>query len=158
MIMKTESPQGKYKDDKTYENVVNYVIQPGKCPSGHIITRNVNRNSIADDMANLEKKLKKRKGSTKIRHTVFSFEDQDEATPELAAVIADKICEFYADRYQIVAAVHEDTDHLHIHMVTSTTDIHSGKKHTGRKKDYYGFTRHVRKEARKHGMKFKTVK
>lgn len=157
MEIKVVSPKGKYKDENTYKDVVTYITQDDKCRSGYIITRNVNRGTIAEDMAEYDRKFHKREGCTKIRHTVISFEDSDNVTPELAAVIAGKACDHYSE-YPVVAAVHEDTDNTHIHMVMGTTNIHTGKKYTGRKKDYYDFQKELKKVARKYDMEYRTLK
>lgn len=105
-------------------------------------------------MAEYDRKFHKREGSTKIRHTIISFEDRDYMTPEMAAVIAGKVCDYYKE-YPVVAAVHEDTDYPHIHMVMSTTNIHTGKKYTGRKRDYYDFQKKLKKIAWKYGAKYR---
>ena len=157
MKMKVISPKDKYKDVNTYHDVINYIMRDDKCCSGCLITRNVKRNTIAEDMAEYDRKFHKRESCTKIRHTMISFEDRDNMTLERAADIADEICDYYKE-YPVVAAVHEDTDNLHIHMVMATTNIHTGKKYTGRKKDYYDFQKKLRHIARRYGMEFRTVK
>ena len=157
MQMKILSPKGKYKDENTYEDVITYVTRADKCPSGYIITRNVNRDTIAEDMATYDREFHKREGCTKIRHAVISFEDRDNVTLELAADIAGIACDHYKE-YPVVAAVHEDTDNLHIHMVMGTTNVRTGKKYTGRKKDYYDFQNELKNVARKNDMKYRNVK
>ena len=154
MMMKVVSPKGKYKDDCIYQDIVDYITQDSKCRSGHVITRNLNRDSIADDMLKLDEEFNKKKG-TRIRHTIISFEDQDCATPEIVADIAEQACNFYAGEYQTVAAVHEDTSNLHFHMVMHTTNIHNGKMYTGRKKDYHQFQAHLKKIGRQHNIKYR---
>ncbi len=157
MLMKVISPKGRYKDDGIYQSIVDYTTRDSKCHSGYVVTRNLHRNSIADDMLKLDEEFGKRKG-TRIRHTIISFEDQDGATPEIAAAIAAQACAFYAGNYQTFAAVHEDTDNLHFHMVMHTPNIHNGKKYTGRKKDYHAFQKHMKAVGRKNGMQFKAMK
>lgn len=51
--------------------------------------------------------------------------------------------EHYEDKYQIVAAVHEDREHLHIHFGMNTTSYCDGSKYHGTKKDYYDFIRYM---------------
>lgn len=154
MILKIVSPRGKYKDDGIYQRIVDYATRESKCKSGHIIARNLHRDTMAQDMYALDESHGKLKG-TRIRHSIISFEDQDRATPEIAARIAEKACEYYADDYPVFAAVHEDTDNLHIHMVMQTTNIHNGKKYTGRKKDYYHFQAHLKKIGRQNNIKYR---
>lgn len=154
MVLKTVSPKDKYKDDDIYQSIVDYVTQESKCKSGYVITRNLHRDTMAQEMFDLDESYGKLKG-TRIRHSIITFEDRDEATPEIATYIAGKVCDYYADDYQMLATVHEDTDNLHIHMVMHTTNIHTGKKYTGRKKDYYQFQEHLKRIGRQNNIKYR---
>ncbi len=157
MLMKVVSPRGKYKDDGIYYDIVGYVTRRDKCRSGFVITRNLGWESIADDMVALDEKFGKKKG-TRIRHMIISFEERDRATPEIAVEIAEKACDFYAGEYQVLAAVHEDTENLHFHMVMHMTSIRDGKKYTGRRKDYYDFQKWMKAVGRRYGMRFEVMK
>ncbi len=37
-----------------------------------------------------------------------------------------KICEYYADKYQIIYGVHEETNNLHIHIVLTVQALLTG--------------------------------
>lgn len=61
------------------------------------------------------------------RHFVVSLGSDNLFLPPEANDLAAKICQYYADRYQIVYAVHEDTKNLHIHFVMNTVSFADGK-------------------------------
>ena len=157
MIMKVVSPKEKYKDHNIYRDIVHYCTREDKCKSGYIVTENLDEDTIAGEMAELAERFGKSRG-TRIRHTVFSFDESDNATAEDAFAIAQEACAYYAGDYQVFAAVHEDTDDLHFHMVMNTVNRNTGEKYKGRKKDYYAFQNHMRRIAHKNGMSFRTVK
>lgn len=86
---------------------------------------------------------------------ILAFDPQKEKhiSYETAFMIAKKSCKYYASDYQIFAAVHENTEHVHIHIVMNTVSIHDGEKYKGRKKDYYAFQMHLKKTIRQYGLK-----
>ena len=62
---------------------------------------------------------------------VVSFEEQTEFTAYDAYTLAFQIAAYYADRYQIVFGVHEDSDNLHIHFVFNSVSFVNGVKYSG---------------------------
>ena len=129
MILIIENPTDKYKDDKIYADIVNYCTNPKKCKSGYIVLPNMDKDNMAQEMYDLSAKYHKLRG-TRIRHEIISLEESDHANPADALLLAQHACDDYKDDYQVFVAVHEDTDHLHIHMVMNTVNIHDGKKYT----------------------------
>ncbi len=158
MIMKVVSPLEKYKDDGIYNDIVNYCINQEKTPHGCVVMCNLDQDDPAQDMYRLSEQWGKLKG-TRIRHTVVSFSDSSEkdVDREKAFRIAERACDYYAKDYQVFAAVHEDTDNLHFHMVMNTVGIQDGKKYKGRKGDFYQFQSYMKDIARKNGLKFRVV-
>ena len=154
MNYKIASPKGRYKDKNTFQDTVGYITRDNACDPNHIITRNIKDvSSIAEEMAETTNRSGKNHG-TRVRHTIISFGDRDHATVEKAKKVAESACDYYGGDYQVVAAIHQNTEHLHIHMIMNTTDIHTGKKYQGKKKDYFAFENHIRKTAKRHGMRF----
>lgn len=92
--------------------------------------------------------FRKSDGFRQVRHIVISFEDREQFTPFEASVLADRFCDYYADRYQIVYGVHEDTDNLHIHMVFNTTSFADGRLYSDGIKDLSNFRQYVSKVIR----------
>lgn len=156
MVFKVVSPIDKYKDDTIYNDIVRYCLDPHKAPSGFVTGFNLTMGYIADDMYELAQRFKKLKG-TRIRHVILAFDPIKEKhiSPEDALYIAEKGCRYYASDYQVFAIVHENKEHLHIHMVMNTVRIHDGEKYKGRKKDYYAFQDYLKKTIRPFGLKLK---
>ena len=75
----------------------------------------------------------------------------------MAKQIARQACGYYADSYQIVAAIHEDKEHLHIHFVMNATNYNDGTKYRGDKKDYYGFLKHLNQIVKPYGINIRAV-
>ena len=147
MLFKVKSPTDKYKDNEIYSDIANYCLDPQKARHNLVVGYNLDVNEIASNMYELADRFNKLKG-TRIRHMVLSFDPQKEKdiSYETALYIAIKSCKYYASDYQIFAAVHEDKEHLHIHIVMNTVRIHDGEKYKGRKKDFYAFQEHLKKQ------------
>lgn len=75
----------------------------------------------------------------RLRHSVLSFSPDEGLSPADAKKIASEAIKHYESEYQIVDAVHEDREHLHIHFGMNITSYIDGAKYHGGKKDYYGF-------------------
>ena len=70
-----------------------------------------------------------------LRHWIISFGARDLISPIQAYYIAVEAARFYADRYQLVFAVHEDTDQVHVHFVMNQVSYVDGRKYSGTKKN-----------------------
>ena len=151
VIMKVISPANKYKDANTYHDIVQYCTRQSKCKSGYIVKVNLDSYNIANEMEQ-HAEAKKKNSGTRIRHIVLSTQGEN-ATPETVYDLAIAACEHYSDNYQVFAAVHEDTNNPHCHVILNMVGL-DGQRYKGRKKDYYSFQNHMRKAARKHSMKF----
>lgn len=140
------SGEGKYHDSAAAESVVSYVLNPEKTRNDFIGGRGVNVSQAAYEMNRMTEAFDKESG-IRVRHMILSFSPQEERrlgkTRYNVAVMLDRIAQYaisyYAGEYQIIYAVHEDTRHLHIHMVMNVVSCRTGKKYDGRKKDYYAF-------------------
>lgn len=154
-ILKVVPPSGKYKDMNTYEDVITYVLNPKKTPHNLYIARGVRfPKSAAMEMRTVSNAFRKTAG-TKIRHSILSFSSKDKIEKQEAYEIACKITDYYADEYQIIAAVHEDKPNLHIHTIMNTTNFVDGKKYTGQKNDYYSFLEYIRELLYEKNISFK---
>lgn len=80
----------------------------------------------ADYQMVLVKKYYQKDNGREMRHFVVSFEE--DISPYNAWILGWQIAAYFANRYQIVFGVHEDTDKLHIHFVLNTVSFVDGKK------------------------------
>lgn len=64
-----------------------------------------------------------------VEHFIISFNVTSKISVEEAVVIADNIAYLYGKKYQIVYAIHEDTDFLHIHFIMNTISYITGERY-----------------------------
>lgn len=153
LTMKVVNKKGKYKDIDIYTDIEHYVKRIEACES--VFARNLDHNNYGEQMYTYAKKSTMPRGA-KIRHTVLSFQGP-KGTLENARELANHAIDFYADNYQIYAAVHNDTENVHIHMVMNMTGLNA-KHYSGKKKDYYAFQNHLRSFCHKNKIKLQVVR
>ena len=143
----------KYCDDDARRDVIDYCLKKSKIPHAYIGARAVNINNAAFEMTALAKVYDKDE-RVRLRHSIISFDKSEHITASQAAEIADKAIRFFGDRHQIIYAVHEDAEHVHIHMVMNQVSFRDGKKYHGTKKDHYDFVKYMKNEVRPYGINF----
>ena len=79
----------------------------------------------------------------RLRHWIISFYPNELTLPEIAA-FARQACAFYAGKYQIVYAVHEDVPHPHIHFVMNYISYLDGSRYRGDKQDYWAYIKELK--------------
>ena len=70
-------------------------------------------------------------------HFVLSFDRYGEwwVTPEVACQIAGRFVTFF-DGHQVVYAVHEDTQNVHVHFMLNATDFYTGLKFQDKRENF----------------------
>ena len=132
----------KFFDDNSYIDCINYIFNPQK--AAYIGGCNVSSAQMAAlEMEQTAIAFNKNSGK-RIRHSIVSFTQQEHITPEQANSYAQKIIQHYAREYQIVYAVHTNTDEVHIHLAMNQISYLDGHRYEGKKKDYYDFLQHIR--------------
>ena len=154
-VYRVINSDGKYKDDYAVHDVLHYVVSkaaPDSVVGGAVLP------GIAEiSMKGVAKAYGKDKG-TRLRHSVLSFDPNDCITPRQAKDIAQQALDYYQDDYQILAAVHEDKDHLHIHFAMNSVNYRNGSKYRGKKDDYYRFIGHMNKALQSYGIRVHPAK
>lgn len=148
---------GKYHDLKAFQDVTYYAAQSDKVSSGGVIGGAILPEIAAISMEGTVRAFHQGNG-LKLRHSVLTFSPKEPITPHQVKKVAKECVRYYEDAYQIIAAVHEDCDHLHIHFVMNTTSYRTGQKYHGDKSDYYGFLAHINRTLAPYGIKAKHVK
>ena len=115
---------------------INYILNPDKTQDGRLIG-GVN---CQPDMAFEQMKETKRKfGKVDQRqgyHIVLSFKE-GEITPDTAYEITEKFIEQYLrNQYEVVFSVHDNTDHIHSHIVFNSVSCIGGTKYHYKKGDW----------------------
>ena len=128
---------GKYFDEESYSNVVGYAVDPSHaCYAGCAGLESVD--TAAEEMLDTAKEFHKNSGK-RVRHSVLSFDERDNITPERANQFAQEIIQHYAPEYQIVYAVHDNTDDVHIHFVMNQISYVDGHRYWGKYEDFHHF-------------------
>ena len=148
---------GKYMDDYSREDVIAYVLRNDKTPHHCIGGAAVNVYNAFQEMTLLAQAFYKDSG-LRLRHSVISFENSENIGINEVDQIARHAIAYYSGAYQIIYAVHEDAEHLHIHLVMNSVSYLDGKKYHGDKKDYYGFINYMKSVVGSYGIPFYPVK
>lgn len=156
-IIKIISPKGKYKDEDTLRDTINYILNPAKVPEGYVILRGVTSASTAAEQMDILSKVYRKDKGTRLRHFIISFDPEDTKDIQTVHEIGWRLSDFYAGQYQLVGAVHQNTKHLHVHFVMNVVNALDGKKYSGKKKDYYDFAKHVRSVLSDYGIILKKI-
>ena len=125
---------GKYFDTFALTDVINYVVNPCKTPSNLIGTFGVRLPYAAQQMEILSTAYNNYQ-KLQLRHWIISFGDHDLINPIEAYYIAVEAAKFYANKYQLVFTVHEDTDQVHVHFVMNQVSYVDGKNTPVQKKN-----------------------
>lgn len=131
----------KFFDEKAYCDTIDYITQHGQAP----YTGGANISSLenaATEMKETAIAFGKNSGK-RVRHSVLSFSEFEQVTPEQADKFGKQIIQYYAPEYQIVYAVHMNTAHPHIHFIMNQISYLDGHRYAGKKKDYYDFQRYM---------------
>ena len=126
---------GKYDDPAAREDVIRYITQKVKTPSGYIGAYGVDIPCAAQQMQEVSASFKK-DNKIRIRHFVVSFYRNEQISPYKANMIASMIAHEIGQRYQCIYAVHEDTYHMHFHFVFNPVSFVDGHKYSGTKEEH----------------------
>lgn len=154
---KVRHEPGLYRTAADVTSLIDYITSPAKVQADGLWGGAVLPENAATAM-NCVTDTYHKKAGPRARHSILSFSPNDPLTAHQVKEIAKKCVEYYEDKYQILSAVHEDCDHLHIHFAMNTISYIDGAKYHGTKADYYGFLNHMNKVLRPYGITAKAVK
>ena len=121
------------KSHGAMKNVIQYVLQEKKVIEGYadIIGPYEPDRITYDDVYQAfleEKRIWKKDSGRMYSHNIISFHRDEKVTPEECMEIGRRLCDQFFSGYQSLIAVHQDRDHLHIHIVTNTVSYVDGRK------------------------------
>ncbi len=131
-----------YENLSSIHNLVHYVLKykhserPVRFYGGY----NVDVFRAADQMMSVKEYYHKT-DKRLMRHIIVSFED--DISPNDAYILGWQIAAYYADRFQIVFGVHEDSGITHIHLALNTVSFVDGLKYGGERSDLAVFKSYV---------------
>lgn len=134
---------GKYSDANALKNVITYILQPTKTPSHIIGGKCVDLQNAVESMRTIAQHYGKDHG-TRLRHFVLSFYPREVYCSHVLQAVAERICSYIGNNYQVVYALHEDTETMHIHFVFNAVSYVDGHKYHGDKHDYHALINYVR--------------
>ena len=138
-IFKLISKPGQYRDNETYADVINYILNRYKT-HGYCGGWSVDPDNAAYEMESFASAVNKDDGLL-LRHFVISFEKNKKLTPKVLDRLGLFFSEYYGKEYQIIYGVHLDTEHPHIHFAMSTVNYHTLKKYSS-DENIYKFLTH----------------
>ena len=145
--------KNKFFDESAYRSAISYATNPEK--AAYVGGCNVSSTRLAaQEMEETAMEFGKENGK-KVRHSILSFAENEHITLEQADHFAQEIIQYYAPDYQMVYAVHSDTDDVHIHFIMNHISCVDGHRYQGKKADYYGFMNHIQKVTHLPGLPVK---
>ncbi|MDE7251109.1 MAG: relaxase/mobilization nuclease domain-containing protein [Lachnospiraceae bacterium] len=117
-------------------NAISYITDEEKTQCGALVgSHNCNVDSALQEMLATKRKfgkMDKRQGY----HFIISFKKQ-EVRPETAMEITQKFVEkYFSDDFQCLYATHDNTEHVHSHILFNSVSWHTGKKYRYEKGDW----------------------
>ena len=117
-------------------NAISYITDEEKTQYGALVgSHNCNVDSVLQEMLATKRKfgkIDKRQGY----HFIISFKKQ-EVRPETAMEITQKFVErYFGDDFQCLYATHDNTEHVHSHILFNSVSWRTGKKYRYEKGDW----------------------
>ena len=137
-IFKMVSGSGKYQDDLAIPNLIAYITDGNKAKGDIIGGCNIDFNNCRQYGPGII-----------AHHFIVSFLPCEVHSVGVLMCIANQICQYFSDEYQIVYALHEDTGYPHLHFVfnaVSYVDGHRYRGGIGEYKNLYYYIKRVLKE------------
>lgn len=127
-----------YSDWRAIYNVVNYIFHYSYIPLKYVGGYGVSfiEGDYADDIIEQFEAVKiiyKKERFKLLRHFIITFASCENITPMEAKEIAWEFIKYFKENYQVVFAVHTDTDNVNVHIVMNTTNIFTGNNY----KDFF---------------------
>ena len=117
-------------------NAISYITDKEKTQDGLLVgSHNCNADTALQEMLAIKRKhgkMDKRQGY----HFIISFKKQ-EVRPETAMEITQKFVEkYFGDDFQCLYATHDNTEHVHSHILFNSVSWRTGKKYRYEKGDW----------------------
>lgn len=128
------------KSHGAMRNVIEYVLQDQKVREGYVaISGPYNSDTLNwDNVYNAfldEKRLWNKDTGRMYAHNIISFHKDEAITPAQCLEIGQEFVDKFFPNHQSLIGVHQDKDHLHIHIVTNSVSYIDGLKLHQTKRD-----------------------
>jgi hypothetical protein len=121
---------------KHLKAALEYITVPEKTQNGRLVAGvNCQVGSAFEQMRETKRKFNKL-DKRQAYHIILSFQE-GEASPDTVFELTEKfVKEYLADDFEVVFAVHDNTDHPHSHIVFNSVSFRDGKKYHYKKGDW----------------------
>lgn len=135
----TKAIRGPAKSHAGMRNTIEYVLRDDKVREGYVdmigpSPDEINWDTVFRSFID-EKKTWGKDTGRMCSHYVLSFHKDEKITPEQALDLARELAEKVFPGFQVLLGVHQDKDHLHVHMVTNSVSYETGLKLHTKKQD-----------------------
>lgn len=144
--------EGKYKNEDAKELVAEYILDSRKTISGYIGGYAISPECPAQSMMLISEQFKKSHG-VQLRHFVLAFSPYELTDPAIANEIGIRIAQLIGREYQVLYAVHENCDHLHIHIMANSVSYIDGHRYSGKHEEYSALKKGIHNILRDYGIK-----
>lgn len=123
----------KTKSHGAMRNVISYVLRSDKVKEGHVdIIGPYEHETIDWDHVYQsflhEKRLWDKDSGRMYAHNIISFHCDEAITPDVCMHIGRAFADQFFPEHQNLIGVHQDKDHLHIHIITNSVSYIDGRK------------------------------
>ncbi|MDY3769055.1 MAG: relaxase/mobilization nuclease domain-containing protein [Sphaerochaetaceae bacterium] len=131
---------GRNQTTSSLKNCLNYILRKDKAAKVAFIGPNLREKITPQNVYDAfieEKQIWNKIGGRQYMHSILSFAKDEKITSEQALQIATDMVQndiFYAG-FQSVVSVHNDREHIHVHICTNTVSYIDGHKEHHNKKD-----------------------
>ncbi len=151
-ILKTANCKGKYRDEESKEDVIQYILNPFKMPHNFCGGLGVDPICPSESMELVSEQFGKEKG-VQLRHFIIAFAPKELPSMSAANQIAQRIVRFLGQEYQTVYAVHENPDCPHIHIVMNSVSYIDGHRYYGTRREFFQMKNVIQNAMREHGIR-----
>lgn len=114
-------------------NVISYVLRSDKVKEGYVDITGPYEHEVIDwdhvYRAFLhEKRLWDKDSGRMYAHNIISFHKDEAVTPDMCMRIGRAFADQFFSEHQNLISVHQDKDHLHIHIITNSVSFIDGRK------------------------------
>ena len=117
------------------QSSINYIADPDKTDEQRFVLGHYCTPQYACEDFEMIYKMGSGNGVIKAHHIVQSFDPEDKITPEQAFEIGQSLMRRLYSDHQYVLAVHNDREHIHVHIIVNAVSFSTHKKLYANKKN-----------------------
>ena len=138
------------------KRAIRYILREDKLQNGYAYMTGPAPTEITPDSVYeafvKEKQAWDKLGGRLYNHNVISFPPNENITAEQALAFGKEFALQWFPSNQTVIAIHEDTTHLHMHLITNTVNFDNGSKLHNSKQDLLEMKSYTNDLCRKYGL------